>query len=334
MAKGSPLMGTQRGKLGESILYRKMGEQVARAYIAHPSNPNSQRQQVQRMVIATANAAYAGMKEICDHSFEGVPTGLKSFSRFMSLNARKLRASIDTQKEGSIDSARMSFNLKSNPNLVLNPYIMSRGSLPEIPVVDIKSKLDIGQIRGITFVPMILGLEQSEVAQYPATWLRESCISDDTYLTLCMIIRSNGDIVEGQQLYRFHWVRWYCYDTEGDLGCANKMKLNGTSLFLGGAFPPNNFLGTNGATGNNIVYGVDLSDYVYPDREDIVAFCWIQSKYKNGKPWLRSNATMYVRQKYPDIELDFPVDIFTSLETYNGVVNAVGDSNWILNGGE
>ena len=334
MAKGSPLMGTQRGKLGESILYRKMGEQVARAYIAHPSNPNSQRQQVQRMVIATANAAYAGMKEICNHSFEGVPTGLKSCSRFMSLNAHKLRASINTQKDGSIDTARMSFNLKSNPNLVLNPYIMSRGSLPEIPVVDIKSKLDIGQIRGITFVPMVLGLEQSEVAQYPVDWLRESCISDDTYLTLCMIIRSNGDIVEGQQLYRFHWVRWYCYDTEGDLGYANKMTLTGTSLFLGGAFPPNNFLGTNGASGNNIVYGVDLSDYVYPDREDIVAFCWIQSKYKNGKPWLRSNATMYIREKYPDIELDFPVDIFTSLETYNGVVSAVGESDWVLNGGE
>lgn len=334
MAKGSPLMGTQRGKLGESILYRKKGEQVARAYIAHPANPNSQRQQVQRMITATSIAAYSGMRDICNHSFEGVPTGLKSMSRFMSLNARKLRASIRTQKDGSIDMASMSFNMKSNPNLLVNPYIMSRGSLPEIPVVDIKSKSDIGQIRGITFVPMVLGLEQSEVAQYPITWLRESCISDDTYLTLCMIIRSNGDIVEGQQLYRFHWVRWYCYDTEGDLGHANKMTPTGTSLFLGGAFPPNNFLGTNGASGNNIAYGVDLSDYVYPDREDIVAFCWIQSKYKNGKPWLRSNATMYIRQKYPDIELDFPVDIFTSLETYNGDVSSVGASNWVLNGGE
>lgn len=334
MAKGSPLMGTQRGKLGESILYRKKGEQVARAYIAHPSNPNTQRQQVQRMITATSIAAYSGMRDICNHSFEGVPTGLKSMSRFMSLNARKLRASIDTQIGGSIDSAWMSFNMKSNPNLMVNPYIMSRGSLPEIPCVDFNKSDELGQIRGITFVPMVKGLVESELAQYPVSWLRDSCISDDTYLTLCMIIRSNGDIVEGQQLYRFHWVRWYCYDTEGDFGYANKMTLTGTSIFLGGEFPPNNFLGTNGATGKNISFGVDLSDYVLPDKQDIVAFCWIQSKYKNGRPWLRSNATMYVRQNYPDIELDFPVDIFNSLETYIGVVSSVGDSAWVLNGGE
>lgn len=334
MAKGSPLMGTQRGKLGESILYRKKGEQVARAYIAHPSNPNSQRQQVQRMITATSIAAYSGMRDICNHSFEGVPTGLKSMSNFMSLNARKLRASIDTQIGGSIKAASMSFNMKSNPNLMVNPYIMSRGSLPEIPCVDFDKRDELGQIRGITFVPMVRGLAESELAQYPVSWLRDSCILDDTYLTLCMIIRYNGDIVEGQQLYRFHWVRWYCYDTEGDLGHANQMTPTGTSIFLGGEFPKNKFLGTNGAIGKNISFGVDLSDWVLPDKQDIVAFCWIQSKYKNGQPWLRSNATMYVRQNYPDIELDFPVDIFNSLETYNGVVSSVGESAWVLNGGE
>lgn len=334
MAKGSPLMGTQRGKLGESVLYRKLGEQVARAYIRHPSNPNSQRQQVQRMIVATANAAYANMRAICDHSFEGVSVGLKSMSRFISLNARKLRSSIDTMRDGSLDSASMSFNFKSNPNLLVNPYIMSRGSLPEIPYVDFLAKSDFGQIRGYTFVPCVLGLEQAEVAQYPAYWLRDCGVLNDTYLTLAMIIRYNGEIVEGQQLYRFHWMRWYCYDTEGDLGHANRMEFNGSSLWPSSEMPSTNCMGTNGAAGNNIAWGADLGNFLKENDEDIVAFCWIQSKYRNGRPWLRSNATMHVRVDVPDIEIDFPFDIFTSLESFAGKTRAVGDSEWILNGGD
>ena len=334
MAKGSPLMGTQRGKLGESILYRKMGEQVARAYIAHPSNPNSQRQQVQRMITATSIAAYSAMRDICNHSFEGVPVGLRSMARFLSLNNKKLREQIATKDGGIIDDARAAFNRKSNPNLLVNTYILSRGQLPEIPIVDITSREEVGQIQGITFVPMAKGLAQTDVNQMPSNWCRDVGISDDTYLTLCMIIRYNGDIVEDQQLYRFHWMRWYCVDTEGDLGHANKVLFSGTSLFGGRGASRNNYMGTNGATGNKIIWGVDLSDLLKMNEQDIVGFCWIQSKYKNGRPWLRSNATMYLRRHYPDIELDFPTDIFSTLDTYSGVVGAVGDSNWVLNGGE
>ena len=95
------MMGTLKGKLGETVAMRRNGKQVVRAYISNPKNPNSQKQQVQRMVQATAAQAYSAMKKICDHSFEGVQVGQKSMSYFMSKNMDYLRASIAANGDGT-----------------------------------------------------------------------------------------------------------------------------------------------------------------------------------------------------------------------------------------
>ena len=49
---------------------------------------------IQRMIFATIVAAYARMKSITDHSFEGVAYGAKSQQKFMSENLKRLRAFI------------------------------------------------------------------------------------------------------------------------------------------------------------------------------------------------------------------------------------------------
>lgn len=105
MATGSFMMGTLKGKLGETVAMRRNGMQVVRAYISNPKNPNSQKQQVQRMVQATAAQAYSAMKKICDHSFEGVQVGQKSMSYFMSKNMDYLRASIAANSDGTLINA-------------------------------------------------------------------------------------------------------------------------------------------------------------------------------------------------------------------------------------
>lgn len=91
MAKGSPLMGTQSGKLGESILYRAGGEQLQRAYVARPLNPRTSQQLYQRMFMATMGKALSAMHNIVDHSFENVKHGPKSMQFFMKRNIQMFR---------------------------------------------------------------------------------------------------------------------------------------------------------------------------------------------------------------------------------------------------
>ena len=75
-------------------------------------------QMKQRAIMATALRGYSALKEICDHSFEGITYGQKSMNYFVSENARMIR------------SAAPKVNLSlSKGNSVSNAYIIAKGSL-------------------------------------------------------------------------------------------------------------------------------------------------------------------------------------------------------------
>ena len=68
--------------------------------------------------MATALRGYSALKEICDHSFEGITYGQKSMNFFVAENARMIR------------STAPNVNLSlSKGNSVSNAYIISKGSL-------------------------------------------------------------------------------------------------------------------------------------------------------------------------------------------------------------
>lgn len=86
-------------------------------------NPRSSMQMKQRAIMATALRGYSALKEICDHSFEGITYGQKSMNYFVAENARMIR------------SAAPNVNLSlSKGNSVSNAYIISKGSLPPVYV--------------------------------------------------------------------------------------------------------------------------------------------------------------------------------------------------------
>ena len=86
-------------------------------------NPRSAAQMKQRAIMATALRGYSALKEICDHSFEGVTYGQKSMNYFITENARMIRA--------TAPNVNLSF---SKGNSVSNAYIISKGTLPAIEV--------------------------------------------------------------------------------------------------------------------------------------------------------------------------------------------------------
>ena len=88
-------------------------------------------QMKQRAIMATALRGYSALKEICDHSFEGITYGQKSMNYFVSENARMIR------------STAPSVNLSSYKNVsVPNAYIISKGSLVGPSIISAQQDTD------------------------------------------------------------------------------------------------------------------------------------------------------------------------------------------------
>lgn len=90
----SPFVGIAKGKLGEGVYYRAGGKTLARARNRNPRNPKSTAQCQQRLVFATATRAAKALREIVDHSFEGVEYGQVSVNHFTKQAVAALKNAI------------------------------------------------------------------------------------------------------------------------------------------------------------------------------------------------------------------------------------------------
>lgn len=134
--KGNLILGTGRGKLGDIVLARRNGKQIARTHIAQISNPKSVGQQYQRMVFATASAAAKALGGIIDHSWEGVKYGQDSRARFMQENLKLLRQRMQRRHADGWRTGVSNFNIKGSGVLAASILKVSDGSLV-IPAYDL-----------------------------------------------------------------------------------------------------------------------------------------------------------------------------------------------------
>ena len=124
MAQSKSFFGLRRGSTKTLTFSVYNGKQVTKDRVADVKNPRSAMQMKQRAIMATALHGYSALKEICDHSFEGVAYGQKSMNYFVAENARMIR------------SAAPNVNLSLyKGNSVSNAYIIAKGSLNEIPLL-------------------------------------------------------------------------------------------------------------------------------------------------------------------------------------------------------
>lgn len=124
------LLGYARGKVGDLVFTRIDGEQVTRPRNRHPANPRTNKQLVQRAVMATVMAAYSAGREIFDHSFQGYSVGAGCQRRFLSLNANALRTQLSSEWDTA--AAEESLAKVTAPTIqtpIPNEYIISEGSL-------------------------------------------------------------------------------------------------------------------------------------------------------------------------------------------------------------
>lgn len=124
MAKGNMLLGFSRGSVGDLTFYRRNSQQVTRARARVVKNPKTLQQQMQRAIMRTSVEAYKVLKEICDHSWEGVAYGANSYAEFQRQNMGMLRRYAAEGGENAQSFLPAGFN-----GLVAMPFILSKGSI-------------------------------------------------------------------------------------------------------------------------------------------------------------------------------------------------------------
>lgn len=125
-------MGMGRGKVGEIVFSRQDGEQVFRARNRHPRNPRTNKQLVQRAIMATVMSAYSAGRDIFDHSFQGYSVGAGCQRRFLSLNANALRTQMAIDFENATpEEALAKVTAPKIQTPIPNQYIISEGSLSQ-----------------------------------------------------------------------------------------------------------------------------------------------------------------------------------------------------------
>ena len=124
MAKGNMLLGFSRGSVGDLTFYRRNSQQVTRARARVVKNPKTLAQQMQRAIMRTSVEAYKVIKEICDHSFEGVAYGANSYAEFQKQNMAMLRR---IAADGGVNEK--SFLPAGFNGLVAMPWVLSKGSI-------------------------------------------------------------------------------------------------------------------------------------------------------------------------------------------------------------
>lgn len=121
MSKNNMLLGYARGKVGDLVFARRLGQQTTRAYNSNPKDAKTRSQVTQRVKMANVIAMYRALKNICNHSFEGLDVGQTSYSAFVKANLTGNKVSL-TKEAASFGAC------------VVAPYLISRGSLSTIQV--------------------------------------------------------------------------------------------------------------------------------------------------------------------------------------------------------
>lgn len=99
------------------------GKQITKERMSTMKNVRSRAQMEQRCIMASAAKAYAVLKPIVDHSFQGVSYGAETEAAFLAENCKMLRENKNV--EGTFFSTYKG-------DWALAPYVISKGSIPNV----------------------------------------------------------------------------------------------------------------------------------------------------------------------------------------------------------
>lgn len=298
MAKSNSFFGKRRGSTKNFTFTVFNGHQVTKEKAEQVKNPRTLAQMRNRMVLTTSSAAYAAMKEIVDHSFEGYTYGLQNMSRFQSLNNKLLRANIGAA------TPQFAYCNYGEAQLLPGAYQVSEGSLKSLPT---------GKFNAQTIVN-----DGGSVLCVANCALGDKDLTADNVLTALGL--SVGDMVTTLVVWREGAAGPYHFDFirfKSVKGGTTVLTLdNIAEYFTLESSRPCNFLGVAKA---EIQYGFETPGNV---ASAPIGKAFILSSMKNGA-WARSTETLAWGNNFT-----FEPSADTAIATY-----PVGGS-YILNGGD
>ena len=273
MAKTGFWLKGANGKLAGATIYQQNGETVMREVVS-PSNPKTDAQLVQRIVMNTVMGAYSVMKAICDHSFEGIKKGQDTMAYFMKRNVKLTRQAIERMQGQGLDFYDMyNFLALGQKGFAPNQYILSMGTLPQIFCSLSDDNYLYGFISNVTTntyqgVCDALGLERGD------------------QLTFLCIHARQGQTAENVQ---FDYVRVILDPTAAD----------GSQLPMSTAFCADNAIVSPSIRNEGALLhiGIDAeAGLSFSTRSNTMLACAAIASRKSGNDWLRSTAILTYTQ--------------------------------------
>lgn len=126
MAKSKSFFGLRSGSTKTLTFQVSQGRQITKDRVWDVKNPRTQLQMGGRCLMATASAAYAAMKEIVDHSFEGITYGQNNMSEFIRRNYALLKDAQGANPE------KFGYNPYRDRHLYPGRYLVSAGSVSSV----------------------------------------------------------------------------------------------------------------------------------------------------------------------------------------------------------
>ena len=270
MAKSTGYFGLRRGSTKSHTYQVVNGKQITKDRQEGGKNPRTLAQMKQRCIIATAGNAYAAMKVICDHSFEGVTAGVQSMNRFHAINDSLLRQSAERE------NGFFAYNKWGEKGLQVGSYLISVGTLP--PNCPNLQALSVDAVSRKCVIDVAYGNSVAEIAD------ELGVVNFGDIATIAMIYpkREGG--------YGFGAVR-LTYKQGADV--ASSFELGAIGDFTGASM--------NYATGNLTVEVQTGFDWKNGADADACFTAAILSRYMNGK-WYRSKAQFDVTGAVPSFD--------------------------------
>ena len=174
------------GKLANSKLQSSPYGTIIGNNMNKPKNPKTVNQTLQRVLMNTVSQGYAGLHDICYHSFEGITEGAKSRNKFQAENLAYFRARAAEVGEEQLGNY-VNFVPVGQKGIRPAAFIVSDGKLPRVAMTingsyqavmamtantyaDIISKYDLQRGDQLTFVAIV---ESTEFAgTYEAKYAR------------------------------------------------------------------------------------------------------------------------------------------------------------------
>lgn len=264
MAKTGFWLNGAKGKVAGTTIYQSNGETVMRVINRSVKNPRTTAQLIQRIITKTVAKQYSAMKEICDHSFEGVTAGANTMAKFRSVNNTLLRERIAAaQQAGKKFDEIFNFIPLKTYKFIPAAVQLSDGSLPMIDVINAtdKARIFAGAINTYQGILDTLGLERGDQL---------------TFITVEMI---NG--------YKFNFCRVILDPREAD-GSAAPL----STAFVG---ENNNIVKPsfrNEGSFNALAFDTTNKDLSFCIKNDTVVAAAVIASRKVNNEWLRSKAML------------------------------------------